>query len=445
MINKSAIKANIFLPETNNNIRITRLANGLRIATDTMPQFQTVSVGVWVNVGTRHEPHDQNGIAHLLEHMMFKGTAKRSAQDISAEIESAGGHMNAYTSRENTAYYVRLLGEDLPVAVDILSDVLQHSTLPDVELERERTVILQELAQVEDTPDDIVLDYFQQTAYPEQTIGQPILGLSEVIQQVSRQQISSYQKKHYIAPNLLLVAAGNIHHESFVDLVQKTFQHLDTGNPSSITKALYRGGDCRMERTSEQTLLVLGFQAPSYHDDDFYALQLLSSVLGGGMSSRLFQEIREKRGLAYNIHSFTASYADSGLIGVYAGTGAQQATETIKIILDQILQLTCYISEDELQRAKRQLIAGIRMSQESVSARCEQLAQQILSYDSPLNKKVIEDILLQTTVEDLQNLLTQILKTPLTFTALGTNVCKLPKYHSLQEQLSGINNHVARN
>jgi len=423
-----------FSPAFAKHIKLTTLPNGLRIVTDTMPHVETVAVGVWANVGTRHEPAKLNGIAHLLEHMMFKGTSSRSARDISIEIENVGGHMNAYTAREQTAYYVRLVAEEMPLALSILADIIQNSTFEEAELERERTVIIQELAQVEDTPDDIVLDYFQQAAYPKQPLGLPILGNGKIVQKITRQDVQDYYQKHYAASNLLLAAAGKVDHEKFVEMVRKSFNHLAETPAKSFIPGRYVGGDRRIKKSAEQTHLVIGFSAPHCHEPDFYALQLLTGILGGGMSSRLFQEVREKRGLAYNIHSFSASYMDAGLFGVYAGTSTQNAAGTLEIICQEMLKLTQNMTEEEIERARRQLFAGMKIAQESVGARCEQIAQQILTYNQPLDPQSIKKSLLQMTKTDLEKLLGKILSTPLTFTALGGAAKNLEGYEAIQKR-----------
>ncbi len=369
---------------TRSSVRISRLDNGLTVMTDRMPSVETASLGVWVNAGTRHETADINGVSHLLEHMAFKGTERRSARGIAEEIEAVGGHLNAYTSREHTAYYAKVLKEDVGLAFDIIADILQHSTLDAEELAREQAVVVQEINQSIDTPDDIVFDYFQATAYPSQAVGRPVLGTAELVRAMSRQTVADYMRANYGAGRMILAAAGNIEHDAVVDLVQRQFTALPPSRPAPEDKARYQGGDFREERDLEQVHVVLGFDGVSYDDPDFYAVSVMSTLLGGGMSSRLFQEVREKRGLVYSIYSFASSYVDGGVFAIYAGTGADEVGEVIPLVCDEVMKVTAGIQPEEILRARAQLKASILMSQESTSSRCEQLARQMLAYGRPV-------------------------------------------------------------
>jgi predicted Zn-dependent peptidase len=364
------------------NTKITVLDNGLRVATVAMPSVQTASVGVWVDAGARHERPEVNGVAHMLEHMAFKGTDRRSARVIAEEIENVGGQLNAYTSRENTAYYARVLADDLPLATDIIADILQHSTFEPDELERERGVILQEIGQTLDTPDDLIFDLFQETAFPEQSLGRSILGPAEIVQSMSREQLMGYMAEHYAPERMVLSAAGKVDHDQLVDLGAKLFQTLPaTGvKASGVEAGAYARGDHRKERDLEQVHLILGLPAFSYHDDDFYALQIFSAMLGGGMSSRLFQEVREKRGLAYSVFSFAACYKDTGVFSIYAGTGEEQTQELVPVLCDELIGLMRQPSEEELARARAQLKASMMMGLESCFAQSEDIARQLLIF-----------------------------------------------------------------
>ena len=366
------------------HIRVTTLANGLRVATDTMPDVQTVSLGCWVGVGTRNEAPSVNGVAHLVEHMLFKGTKRRTAFRISEEIENVGGQLNAYTTREHTAYYAKVLHEDAPLALDIIADMLQHSVLDEAELVRERTVVLQEIGQAADTPDDIIFDHFQTTAYPEQALGRPVLGSAEIVGKLPRSALVDYMGRHYAGPSIVLAAAGRIEHDAFVAMAEKAFASLPSTTHPEPEKALYRGGDFREARDLEQLHLVLGFDGVGIHDPDFYAHSVLSTLLGGGMSSRLFQEIREKRGLVYSIYTFTGGYRDGGLFGVYAGTGEDEVEELIPVVCEEIVKVCSGVTDDEVARARAQMKAGTLMALESSMSRCEQLGQQLLVYGRPI-------------------------------------------------------------
>ncbi len=417
------------------SIRVTTLPNGLRVATDTMPDVQSVSLGCWVGVGTRNEAASVNGVAHLVEHMLFKGTRRRSAFRISEEIENVGGQLNAYTTREQTAYYAKVLHEDAPLALDILSDMIQHSTLDAEELVRERTVVLQEIGQSADTPDDIIFDHFQSTAYPGQAIGRPVLGSAEIVGALPREALVDYIAGHYGAPGMVLSAAGRIEHDRMVDLAFKAFGDLPSGAPPKPESASYTGGDFREDRDLEQMHLVLGFDGVGVHDPDFYAHSVLSTLLGGGMSSRLFQEVREKRGLVYSIYTFTGGYHDGGLFGVYAGTGEDEVAELIPVVCDEIAKVGADVTEDEVARARAQLKAGTLMALESSMSRCEQLGQQILIYDRPVP---VEEIVAKIDGVDRDAVVkaaSRLRASRPTVAALGP-IAKLESYDRIAERLA---------
>ncbi|HYM33644.1 MAG TPA: pitrilysin family protein [Candidatus Cybelea sp.] len=365
-------------------VQVTRLDNGLRVVTERMAELKTASVGVWVDAGARFETPDVHGVAHLLEHMAFKGTARRNARQIAEEIEAVGGHLNAYTSREQTAYYARVLSEDVPLAVDILSDILQHSIFADDELERERQVVIQEIGQANDTPDDIIFDYLQERAFPDQALGRPILGTLHSVAGMSRDQLAGFMRHHYHAPRLVVAGAGGVEHEHLVDLAGKAFGALGNGEVTMAEPARYAGGEKREARDLEQVHVALAFQGIPYKDPDFHAAQVYATLLGGGMSSRLFQEVRESRGLAYSIFAFTASYNDTGLFTVYAGTGEDQLPEFTPVVAEEIQKTTKSVGDEEVARARAQLKAGLLMSLESSSARAEQLGRQMILYGRPL-------------------------------------------------------------
>ncbi len=365
-------------------VRITSLDSGLRVVTDRLDSVETASLGVWVGFGTRNESAEINGIAHLLEHMAFKGTARRSALAIAEEIEAVGGHLNAYTGRESTVYYARVLKADVPLAVDILADILQHAALDPEELARERSVVLQEIGQAWDTPDDIVFDCFQATAYPDQPLGWPVLGSAETVRRLSREALFDCLGTHYGGPRMVLAASGNLDHDRLVDLAAGAFRRLPAVPPAIAAPATYHGGDFRQSRDLEQLHLVLGFRGLGYHDPDFYTESVLSTLLGGGMSSRLFQEIRERRGLVYSIYSFTSFYGDDGLIGVYAGTGADEIGELVPVLCDEIARVAADVRPAEVDRARAQLRATILMGLESTMARCEHLGHHMLVHGRPV-------------------------------------------------------------
>ncbi|HZD25522.1 MAG TPA: pitrilysin family protein, partial [Alphaproteobacteria bacterium] len=318
------------------------------------------------------------------EHMAFKGTARRSARAIAEEIEAVGGHLNAYTSREQTCYYARVLRGDLPLAVDLLADIVQHSTFAEEELARERTVVIQEIGQAEDTPDDIVFDHLQDRAFPDQPLGRSILGTVEKVAGMGRQQLHDFMHRHYAGGRLILCAAGAVEHDRLVALAETHFAGLPGGSGADYEAARYGGGPRYTGRELEQLHFTIGFPSLPYADDDFYAAQVAATALGGGMSSRLFQEIRERRGLCYSVFAFNSAYTDGGLFGVYAGTGEEAVEEMVPVICDELLRAADDLAEDELARARAQMKAGTLMALESSTARAEQLARQLMIYGRPV-------------------------------------------------------------
>ncbi|MFD2234577.1 M16 family metallopeptidase [Phaeospirillum tilakii] len=400
-------------------IRETRLASGLRVVTDPMETVETVSLGVWVEAGTRHEPVAVNGVSHLLEHMAFKGTERRSALDIAEEMDAVGGHLNAYTARDHTAYYAKVLKEDAGLALDIIADILQHSTLDPEELAREQAVVVQEINQAIDTPDDIIFDHFQATAYPDQSLGRAVLGSEAVVRGMERDTILGYMRDHYSAPAMVLSASGRIDHDKLVAAAERAFAALPPPRTSSTDPARYRGGDFREERDLEQVHIVVGFDGVTYQDPDYYAASVLSTLLGGGMSSRLFQEVREKRGLVYTIYSFASSYDDGGLFGVYAGTGEDEVAELIPVMCDEIVKVGAGVREIEVQRARAQLKASILMSLESTSSRCEQLARQMAIYRRPVSVAEVVAGIEAVTPDDCARVARRLFATTPTVAAIG--------------------------
>ena len=357
---------------------MTTLPNGLRVITDTVPSVGSVALGIWAHVGTRNEDMQYNGVAHMVEHMMFKGTSKRSAQEIVEVIENVGGNMNAYTSREITSYHMHLLKEDMPLALDVLADMFLNSTMPDDEIERERHVILQEIGMVHDTPDDLVFDNYYEAAYPAQAMGAPILGRADIIQSMRRDVMMDYVQTHYTPAHCVISAAGAINHEDFVQRVAQAFGAMPSDKPRQAKPADYKGGEFRTDKDLEQSHIVLGFQGPSRLENDYYAAQVLATLLGGGMSSRLFQEVREKRGLVYSIFSYNSSYLDDGQFGIYAGTGPKDIPELIPVVAQEIAKVQQSVTAPEIERAKAQLRAGALMGRESMMTRADQQAKFLL-------------------------------------------------------------------
>jgi predicted Zn-dependent peptidase len=417
------------------DVSITTLPSGLTVLTERMERVETVSFGAYIGAGTRHETAAENGVAHFLEHMAFKGTANRSAVDIAEAIEDVGGHINAYTSREQTAYYVKLLKEDLGLGVDIIGDILCHSSFDADELERERGVILQEIGQANDTPDDIVFDHFQSAAYPSQPMGRPVLGTEQIIRNMKREALPGFMRQHYTPENMVVAACGNLEHDRVVDLVQRHFADLPKSEIAAPMPADYTGGEFREVRPLDQAHIVLGFSAPGYGEPDYYPAMLLSTLLGGGMSSRLFQEIREKRGLVYSIYSFTAPAADGGLFGIYAGTGESEAAELMPVTLEELGKVQHHVTAAELNRARAQLKAGLLMSLESTGSRCEQVARQwqIFGRIIPASETVAK--IEAVTAADIRTVAAKIFRTRPTLATLGP-ISQVPKLANIIDRLA---------
>jgi predicted Zn-dependent peptidase len=362
--------------------QMTRLVNGLRVVSHHMPHLETVSLGVWVAAGARHEQASEHGISHLLEHMAFKGTERRSATDIAEEIEAVGGELNAATSLETTAYFARILKGDIAIALDILADILQIPRYAEDELEREREVILQEIAATRDSPDEIAYELLQDAAFPNQAIGRPILGTTESVARFSAKDLRAFLAAHYGASRMVLSAAGSVDHDELVRHAEAQFGRLNGGVGGRFEPARYVGGTRTSAKPFEQSHLLMAFAGPSYRARDFYTAQVFSGLFGGGMSSRLFQEVRERRGLCYAIYSSCWALADTGLFGIHAATGPEMMSKLIEVVGDELIGAAAEKPADaELARAKAQLKAGLLMGLESSSARAEQMARQLLLFD----------------------------------------------------------------
>jgi len=416
-------------------LKITTLPSGLRVVTDSVSSVETVAVGVWVNVGTRYEDMAHNGVAHMVEHMLFKGTQSRSALDLVETVENVGGNMNAYTSRELTSYYVHLLKDDLELAVEILADMLQHSTLSPDEIERERGVILEEIGMCNDTPDDLIFDNYYETAYEGQALGAPILGKDTIIAAMQRETLQHYIREFYTPGRMALCAAGNVQHETLVALAEKFFDALPPDKTNGKKEAAYTGGESRLEKDLEQSHVILGFRGIPRHEDHYFAAQTLATLLGGGMSSRLFQEVREKRGLVYSIYSFHSAYTDDGQFGIYAGTGPEKLTELIPVVCDEVRKIVGAISPAELDRAKAQMRTGTLMGQESMITRIDMSAKALL-----LNGKIrnIEEVIAKINAVDvraLEAVANRIFSSVPTLAALGP-LAKLEEFESIKKRLA---------
>ncbi len=359
------------------SIQFHTLGNGFRVVTERMEGLKSASLGIWVNAGGRHESAAQNGIAHFLEHMAFKGTATRTALEIAEAIEDVGGHINAYTSREMTAYFARVLEDDVPLALDVISDILLNPTFDANEIEVERGVILQEIGQSNDTPDDIVFDWLQAVSYPGQSMGRSILGPVERVREFGRDDLAAFVAEYYGPGQMILAAAGAIDHETLLKAAEKRFGHLPATAPVKTEKAVFSGGETRRVKDLEQAHFTLALESPGYLDPAVYTAQIYSMALGGGMSSRLFQEAREKRGLCYSIFASAGAFADTGTLTIYSGTSGEDVAGLAELCIDEMRRTAEDLSEVEIARARTQMKAGMLMGLESPSARCERLARMV--------------------------------------------------------------------
>jgi predicted Zn-dependent peptidase len=357
------------------SLRITTLSNGFRIVTESMPGLLSASAGVWVTAGGRHERAEQNGIAHFLEHMAFKGTKRRSALRIAEEIEDVGGYINAYTSREMTAYYARVLSPDVALALDVIADIVLNPVFDPKEIETERHVILQEIGQALDTPDDIIFDWLQEVSYPEQPFGRTILGPTERVSSFGRADLTGFVAEHYGPDQMIMAAAGGVDHDAIVAQATELFGHLKPVGNSSLQPARFGGGERREIKDLEQVHFALAFEGPGYLAPDVYAAQVYATAMGGGMSSRLFQKIREERGLCYSIFAQSGAYEDTGQITIYAGTSEDEIGDLIGLTMDELKRAADDMSEAEVNRARAQLKAGLLMGLESPSSRAERNAR----------------------------------------------------------------------
>ncbi|MBP0579989.1 insulinase family protein [Labrys sp. LIt4] len=417
------------------SVEVTHLPSGLTVVTDAMSHLETASLGVFAGAGARSEGEKEHGLAHLLEHMAFKGTRTRDAKRIAEEIESAGGELNAATSGEQTAYYARVLKEDVGLGFDILADILTQSVFDSDELAREKNVILQEISAVEDTPDDLVFDMFNQAAFPHQPLGRPILGTPETVMSFDRQAIQAYLDTHYRAGRMVVAAAGAVDHDRVVEEAGRLFAHLPEGSGPEPASAIYRGGEDVMETDHEQANVLIGFGGRSYKDDLSPALGIFTNLVGGGMSSRLFQEVREKRGLCYQVYAFQWGYADTGIFGISAGAGAEDLEDLVPVILDTVAAAASAPTEAEIARAKAQMKAGLLMALESSAMRAEQMARHMLIWGRPLPPAELIAKIDAVTADDVRKAGEAVLASPPTLAALGP-VRTLPRLDKIRSHLA---------
>ncbi|MEU8340334.1 pitrilysin family protein [Spirillospora sp. NPDC048832] len=407
-------------------VRRTVLPGGLRIITETMPTVRSAAFGIWSAVGSRDEAPADAGASHYLEHVLFKGTRRRSALEISAAVDAVGGDLNAFTAKEYTCYYARVLDSDLPLAVDVVSDMVADSVNRPEDVEAERGVILEEIHMRDDDPGDLIHDEFSTALYGDTPLGRPILGTEDSINALSRDRIHGYYREHYVPSKLVVSVAGNIDHDEVVRLVSEAFAgHLaGEGEPAPPrldgTPAPVDPRSVVIDKDTEQAHIILGGAGVSRTDDRRFALGVLNAALGGGMSSRLFQEIREKRGLAYSVYSYTAQYADSGIFGVYAGCQPAKAEEVLSICRDELGRAAdeC-LTDEELERGKGQLRGAMVLGLEDTGSRMSRIGKSELVYESLLPVDEVLARIEAVTLDDVRAIAREVLSAPQALTVIG--------------------------
>jgi predicted Zn-dependent peptidase len=389
------------------------LSNGIRVVSETLPKSRSVSIGVWVKVGSRHEPQELGGISHFIEHMFFKGTEKRTAKDIAIEMDALGGEMNAFTSQETTTYYTKVLDEHLPAAIDILSDILLASKFDPAEMEKERKVILEEIKGVEDTPDDYIHELFTSTVWPDNSLGRPILGTKDTIKALSHKDILAYTENYYSPKEIVISVAGNFEHARLIELLNASFGKLSrAGIPKQDTTPAFTHAMNVKKKQLEQVQVCLGCKGLNYTHEDRYVISALNTVLGSGMSSRLFQEVREQNALAYTIYSYVTAYRDTGLLTVYAGTDPSNALEAIRLIVKEMKKIKDEgITPAEEARVKTQIKGNLVLSLESSNSHMSRIARQEIYFGKYIS---IDDIIRgveKVTAEQVQRMAQQLFTT----------------------------------
>jgi len=401
------------------NYQLTTLSNGLRVATEFLPGVETTALAVSVGVGARYEKDHENGISHLLEHMAFKGTKTRSARDIAEAFDNIGGQLNAYTSMELTVYYAKVLKHHTGFAMEILADILQNSIFSEEELVREKDVIVQEIAMHNDSPEDVIVDCFDETCYPAQPLGRSILGTTGLVNSYSRDAVMDYMDRHYKPSNMVVSAAGNIDHAHFVSIVEGYFIMQPPGVAPKSERAHYEGGEKHMMSDHEQLHVALGFPAVSIYDPRYYTLQLYASILGGGMSSRLFQEVREKRGLAYSVYAMGNCFSDVGMMSIYAATAPAKAEELIRTLKDEVARIATDVNDTELNRAKNQSKAELQMAREASQTVAGWMGRHLLLYGEYREIPQIFEKIDAVTKQDIEMIAADIGKGKPTLATLG--------------------------
>lgn len=417
-------------------IKVTTLKNGIRLVSEQIKGAKTVAFGVWVGVGSRYEEKEEKGISHFLEHMAFKGTTTRSALQIAQEIENVGGMINAYTGKDMTAYYVHLLKENLPIGIDIISDIVQHATMDEKELNTEKGVIIQEVNMYRDQPVYVASQNFDETAYPNQPFGWDTAGDPNVIRSMTSKKMLEYMHRQYSAKRMVISASGAVNHEELVKRCEEKFQDVSRQKLTVCQPAKYKGGFSYVNKPHEQVNLFMGFEGENYTSENYWTAKLLAKILGDGMTSRLFQEIREKRGLVYEIRAMSNSDADTGMMTIYAGTGEKEIGELMPVLCDEILRVADTLNEAEIQRAKTQLKAHLLMQSEEIFAHAERNAHSLLHYGRVIKDDEILKRVQAVDKKSLQEYAWKFFVKKPTVAALGP-IKKMMSYDDICARLKG--------
>lgn len=418
------------------NIVISRLSNGIRVVTDTQKSADSVTLGAWVGVGSRFEKKSESGISHFLEHMAFKGTTTRSALQIAEEIERVGGFINAYTGQDVTAYHARMLKKDMDIGLNIIADITQHATMDEKELNTEKGVIIQEINMYKDQPHYVAESNFEATAYPNQPLGRDIAGDAAVIQAMTPQKMLDYVHSHYATDRIVISAVGPIQHDTFVKKCEKLFCDFNLKKTPTPEPAHYQGGFKYVKKPHEQVNLIMGFEGESYTSPDIWKAKLLATILGGGMTSRLFQEIREKRGLVYTIHAYASAETDTGIWGIYAGTGEKELKVLMPVLLDELKKATHKITPEEVKQAQTRLEAALLMRNEDISEHADMNAIEMLRYGKVRSKASLVKAIQSVTAKDVQRYATKLFATTPTVSCLGP-INHMMDYKDILKNLKG--------
>jgi predicted Zn-dependent peptidase len=423
----SRARTNARASRRRSTITRTEYSSGLRIVSEEMPTMRSIAFGFWVEVGSRDERPQLSGASHFLEHLLFKGTKRRTAPEIAAAFDAVGGDLNAFTAKENTCYYCRVRDQDLPLAVESMSDMLQHSVIARPDFEQERLVILEEINRQDDAPDDLIHDLFVETLWQGHPLGRPVLGTRDTINALGRDQVFRFYRRLYEPRHFVIAAAGNFKHDDLCALVER---HMETGArlPETALRKVRAGGDVPppsgrhlvKRRSTEQAHIVMGTTAYSRKDPERFAFGVVNSALGGGMSSRLFQEIREKRGLAYSVYCYHSMFAETGYFAVYAGTTPKSAHEVIRIAREEIQDVAENgLTDEELDRAKGHMQGSLVLSLEDTSGRMSRIGRSEISHGEILSVDDILERIGGVTSDDVRNVSREVFERPLTLSVIG--------------------------